>query len=132
MRLSYRFRPINPESQPESGKTIAFDTRYEVRTQVDSSAPADKFPEMCGSATLAIDVSSTSMNVASVTVTAITQGLIDSSAALSLASIRCLISRSVLTLSTSTWYYVQRSTTFLYSAPDVVFSKTFLLPDGFS
>jgi hypothetical protein len=31
---------------------------------------------MCGNATLAIDVSSTSMNVARVTVTAITQGLI--------------------------------------------------------
>ena len=34
---------------------------------------------MCGSATLAIEPSSTSMNVASVTVTAITQGLIDPS-----------------------------------------------------
>ena len=31
---------------------------------------------MCGSATLAIEVSSTSMNVASVTVKAISQGLI--------------------------------------------------------
>src|SRR5215472_1506898 len=31
---------------------------------------------MCGNATLAMEVSSTSMNVASVTVTAITQGLI--------------------------------------------------------
>src|ERR1700745_2698974 len=34
---------------------------------------------MCGSATLAMEVSSTSMNVASVTVTAITQGLIEPS-----------------------------------------------------
>ena len=34
---------------------------------------------MCGSATLAIEVSSTSMNVASVTVIAITHGLIDPS-----------------------------------------------------
>src|ERR1700741_1213988 len=58
---------------------IAFDTRYDVRTHVDSSALADKFPEMCGSATLAMEVSSTSMNVASVTVTAITQGLIEPS-----------------------------------------------------
>src|SRR5271168_4368405 len=34
---------------------------------------------MCGRATLAMEVSSTSMNVASVTVTAITQGLIEPS-----------------------------------------------------
>src|SRR5208282_6057568 len=76
---------MSPESHPESGSTIAFETKYEVRTQVDSSAPADKFPEMCGKATFAIDVSSTSMNVASVTVTAITHGLIDPSGILSLA-----------------------------------------------
>src|SRR5256885_298253 len=54
---------------------MAFDTKYEVSTQVDSSEPADKFPEMWGSATLAMEVSSTSMKVAKVTVTAITQGL---------------------------------------------------------
>jgi hypothetical protein len=46
---------------------------------VDSSALADKLPEMCGNATLAMEVSSTSINVASVTVTAITQGLIEPS-----------------------------------------------------
>src|SRR5579883_781541 len=67
---------MRPANQPESGSTIAFETRYDVSTQVDSSAPAERFPEICGSATLAIDVSSTSMNVASVTVTAITHGLI--------------------------------------------------------
>jgi hypothetical protein len=58
---------------------MAFDTRYDVSTQVDSSEPADKPPAMWGSATLAIDVSRTSMKVASVTVTAITQGLIEPS-----------------------------------------------------
>src|ERR1700693_2351644 len=58
---------------------MAFDTRYDVSTQVDSSEPADKPPAMCGNATLAIDVSRTSMKVASVTVTAITQGLIEPS-----------------------------------------------------
>jgi len=58
---------------------IAFDTRYDVNTHVDSSALADRFPAMCGSATFAIDVSSTSMNVASVTVMAITHGLIEPS-----------------------------------------------------
>src|SRR5262245_54131328 len=79
-------RPSNHENQPESGRTIALETRYEVRTQVDSSAPADKFPEMCGSATLAMEVSSTSMNVASVTVTAITQGLIEPSGIRNFAS----------------------------------------------
>jgi hypothetical protein len=58
---------------------IAFDTRYEVRTQVDSSALAERLPAICGSATLAMEVSRTSMNVARVTVTAITQGLIEPS-----------------------------------------------------
>jgi hypothetical protein len=72
-------RPIKLENHPDSGKMIAFDTRYDVKTHVDSSALADKLPEMCGSATLAMEVSSTSMNVASVTVTAITQGLIEPS-----------------------------------------------------
>src|SRR6266581_6150051 len=66
---------------------MAFETRYDVSTHVDSSAPADKFPAMCGSATFAMDVSSTSMNVASVTVTAITQGLIVPSGILSFARI---------------------------------------------
>jgi hypothetical protein len=54
---------------------------------VDSSAPADKFPAMCGNATLAMEVSSTSMNVARVTVTAITQGLIVPSGIRNLAKI---------------------------------------------
>ncbi len=66
---------------------MAFETRYDVSTHVDSSAPADKFPAICGSATFAMDVSSTSMNVASVTVTAITQGLIVPSGILSFARI---------------------------------------------
>src|SRR5579859_4835565 len=94
--MQNRFRPISPDNHPESGSTIAFETRYDVSTHVDSSAPADKFPEMCGSATLAIDVSSTSMNVAKVTVTAITHGLIDPSGILSLASSLLRISRSAL------------------------------------
>jgi hypothetical protein len=51
---------------------------------------------MCGNATFAIDVSSTSMNVARVTVTAITHGLIDPSGILSLASILFRIARSAL------------------------------------
>src|SRR5215467_8705101 len=66
---------------------MAFDTKYDVSTQVDSSAPADRLPAICGSATFAIEVSSTSMNVARVTVTAITQGLIVPSGFLSLARI---------------------------------------------
>src|SRR5216684_2981890 len=78
---------MSPENHPDSGSTIAFETRYDVSTHVDSSDPADRFPAMCGSATFAIDVSSTSMNVASVTVTAITQGLIVPSGILSLAKI---------------------------------------------
>src|SRR6266702_2938910 len=57
------------------GRTTAFETRYEVRTQVASFWLADSPPAMCGSATLAMAVSSTSMNVASVTVNATSQGL---------------------------------------------------------
>ena len=53
---------------------------------MDSSALADKLPEMCGNATLAMEVSSTSINVASVTVTAITQGLIEPSGIRNFAS----------------------------------------------
>src|SRR5579862_2142357 len=64
------------DSQPLNGRTMAFDTRLEVRIQVLSSWPADRLPAMCGRATLAIEVSSTSMNVASVTVTAMIHGLI--------------------------------------------------------
>ena len=44
-------------------------------TQVLSSELAPSVPAMCGKATLAIEESSTSMNVASVTVMATTQGL---------------------------------------------------------
>src|SRR5580698_2324789 len=54
---------------------IAFETRYEVRTQVLSSWPAERLPAMCGRATLATLVSRTSMNVASVTVSAMIHGL---------------------------------------------------------
>ena len=54
---------------------MAFDTRYEVRTQVLSSCPAERLPAMWGSATLAMLVSSTSMNVARVTAMAMIQGL---------------------------------------------------------
>src|SRR5450755_1187930 len=64
------------EIQPLSGRTMAFETRYEVRTQVLSSVPAERLPAMCGRETLAMLVSSTSMNVASVTAIAMIQGLI--------------------------------------------------------
>src|SRR5580658_4877517 len=63
------------ESHPLSGRTMAFETRYEVNIHVLSSWPAERLPAMCGSATLAMLVSSTSMNVARVTVRAMTQGL---------------------------------------------------------
>jgi len=60
---------------PLTGSTTAFDTRYEVRTQVLSSGVTDRFPAMCASDTFAMLVSRTSMNVASVTTRAIAQGL---------------------------------------------------------
>src|SRR6202045_559534 len=91
--MKNRLHPIKLENHPDNGSTMAFDTRYDVSTQVDSSEPADKPPAMCGSATLAIDVSNTSINVASVTVTAITQGLIEPSGIRSFDRILFSISR---------------------------------------
>src|ERR1700733_10260481 len=73
--INSRLRPNSIESQPVSGSTMAFEMRYEVRTQVLSSTVAERLPAMCGSETLAMLVSSTSMNVASITVAAISQGL---------------------------------------------------------
>ena len=46
-----------------------------MSTQVLSLSPAARLPAMCRSATLAMEVSITSMNVASETVTAMSQGL---------------------------------------------------------
>src|ERR1700723_199099 len=63
------------ENQPLIGRMMALETRYEVSTQVLSSCPAERLPAMWGSATLATLVSSTSMNVARVTVSAMIQGL---------------------------------------------------------
>src|SRR5580658_4177463 len=57
-----------------AGRIMALATRYAVKTQVASSWLAPRPPAMWGRATLAIEVSSTSMNVARVTVIAIIQG----------------------------------------------------------
>ena len=46
-----------------------------MRTQVASSGVADRLPPMWGSATLATEVSSTSMNVPSMTASAMSHGL---------------------------------------------------------
>ena len=46
-----------------------------VRTHVASSVVAERLPEMCGKATLATEVSRTSITVASITDTAISHGL---------------------------------------------------------
>src|SRR5437016_6857185 len=70
-----RFRPKTPASHPLMGRIMAFETRYDVSTQVLSSLLAPRLPAMCGSATLAMLVSSTSMNAAIATTMAISQGL---------------------------------------------------------
>ncbi len=46
-----------------------------MSTQVDSSVVAERDPAMCGSETVATEVSSTSMKVASITDIAISQTL---------------------------------------------------------
>src|ERR1017187_662632 len=63
------------ENHAPMGRMMALATRYEVTTQVASSGVADRLPAMCGSATLATLVSSTSMKVASITVMAMIHGL---------------------------------------------------------
>ncbi len=57
------------------GRMTAFDTRYDVSTQVPSSWLTERLPAMCGSDTLAMLVSSTSMKVAMVTTSAMAHGL---------------------------------------------------------
>src|SRR6266850_4402878 len=69
-----RLRPSSVTNHPVMGSTMAFDTRYDVRTHVLWSVVALKLPAMYGSATLAMLVSRTSMNAASATTTAIAQG----------------------------------------------------------
>jgi hypothetical protein len=71
---SSRFLPIRRESQPVSGRMMAFATRYDVSVQVASSMLADRLPAMCGRETFTTVVSSTSMKVASITETATIQG----------------------------------------------------------
>src|ERR1700724_2668661 len=68
-----RLRPTSDTSQPVIGSTIALETRYEVSTHVLSSLLAPRFPAICGSATFAMLVSSTSIKAASDTTNAIIQ-----------------------------------------------------------
>ena len=73
--ISIRRRPKRVASHPAMGRMMAFDTRYEVTTQVPSSTVAPILPAMCGTDTLTTVVSSTSMNVASMTAMVTIQGL---------------------------------------------------------
>ena len=65
--ISRFLRPNTLASHPVIGRMIALATRYEVSAQVASSMLAERLPAMCGSDTLTTVVSSTSMNVASIT-----------------------------------------------------------------
>ena len=73
--ISRRLRPKTLASQPVIGRMIALATRYDVSAHVASSMVADRLPAMCGSDTLTTVVSSTSMKVANMTETAMSQGL---------------------------------------------------------
>src|SRR6185437_12723713 len=57
-----------------AGRMIAFATRYAVITHVASFCVEPSPPAMCGSDTFAMELSSTSMNVANVTVIATIHG----------------------------------------------------------
>ena len=65
-----RLRPKKFPSQPVMGRLMALATRNDVSTHVISSTPAENVPAMCGRATFATEVSSTSMNVPSMAVKA--------------------------------------------------------------
>src|SRR3954466_11126143 len=71
---SRRLRPNWFASHPVIGRMIAFATRYEVNVHVASSVVDESDPEMCGNDTLTTVVSSTSMNVADMTATAMSHG----------------------------------------------------------
>src|SRR4051812_32259946 len=66
---------------------IALATRYDVSTPVLSLMLAERLPAMCGSATLAMLVSRTSMNVASVTVRATIHGVAEREASAGAATL---------------------------------------------
>jgi hypothetical protein len=76
--MSRRLRPNVVSSHPVIGKIMALATRYDVSVHVASSVLAERLPAMCGSETLTTVVSSTSMKVLDMTMTAIaiSQGLI--------------------------------------------------------
>src|SRR3954467_9105399 len=73
--ISSRLRPNALASQPVIGRMIALATRYDVTVHVASSIVADRLPAIWGSDTLTTLVSSTSMNVASITEIAMIHGL---------------------------------------------------------
>src|SRR6185295_515422 len=73
--ISRFLRPKTLASQPVIGRMMALATRYEVSAQVASSMVTDRLPAMCGSDTFTTVVSSTSMKVANITETAMSQGL---------------------------------------------------------
>src|SRR3954468_19738154 len=84
--ISRFLRPNMLASQPVIGRMIALATRYDVSAQVASSIVADSVPAMCGSDTFTTVVSSTSMNVANITETAMSHGLM----------CRCSVTRDLL------------------------------------
>src|SRR5206468_11465349 len=80
--MSRRLRPKTLASHPVIGRMIALATRYDVSAHVASSMLADRLPAMCGSDTFTTVVSSTSMNVANITDTAMSHGLMWRSSAI--------------------------------------------------
>src|ERR1700744_1579932 len=70
-KISRRLTLSRSDSQPVSGVAIAAATMYEVSTHVISSCDADSVPCICGSATLAMVLSSVCIRVASMIETVI-------------------------------------------------------------
>ena len=81
-----RRRPKRLASHPAIGRMMAFETRYEVTTQVPSSTVAPRFPAMWGMETLTTVVSRISMNVASITAMVTIHGFTRAGAELDMGS----------------------------------------------
>src|SRR3984957_148765 len=90
---------------------MAFATRFAVSTQVASSCVAPRPPAMCGKATLAMELSRTSMNVASVTVMATIHGLMLGLHGFSIAGARDWPGANSIADAAAIWFYSDSSNT---------------------
>src|SRR3954454_1473219 len=73
--MRMRLRPKWFDSHPVMGRMMAFETRYDVSTQVASSTLAERFLAICGRDTLTTVELCTSMKVPNMTAIVMIQGV---------------------------------------------------------